>query len=569
MVLVPEREWQSWEVEEVRAFVDGGGVAFLAGRVPSSLFSVEPVEADTIYLNMTGEYTAPEYFGRVRLSYYEAYYSVRDGRIEVPTLDPRPMLYYPSRPGNATVVAWALDERGREMVGCAILSFRMGGGLLVLCAPTIFDHVGQIACGAPDVNPGDRYGLRTAVNLVDILNHLFAQLLLEAGRPLPLRWSIPEACWNVVFSRDDMDYYQEQITMERALIDWKHGVRCIFFELGDQVESWPFLLGGYHLPGYHRNTPAEETAEAYLNRMMDIENETGRPVLFECHHGGGRSGWRGQIYVETAAAAAEAVGHWVVYTSEPSLGNRQFPMPWLIRGENGSLEPSSYYSYSKTKTIDSMVYGKSVERFCSYLEDCMNKRKPIFYLLHSCNFRTSGLGNYDALLYYVNAMVPRAYRDPEGLIRYNLAASVNVTAACQYGASRAVCLITVNQSIPGYSFLVPYSPTMGPWWIYFDGYPVMDGAEYPLGSLRCILFSRTLAQGQHNLTMVWTRVDFANTTITTGTTTTTPVPVLDVASWSLILALTAPFLIIPLAEWLRFRRRRLRFVPTRPDGSEN
>jgi len=504
MVIVPERAWGPSEIAAIATFLSAGGVALLTGHVPSTLSPNRPVEAEELTLEFNAPYSTISSTESTAVSYYKAYYRVSTTSVDTPTVAPRPVLYYPTWPPTATVIAWASDQWHR--LGAAVISRHWGGGLLVLCGPTLFDLMGRLACGAPPGSSPDRYSLGTGWRVMDLLDQLVAETLLRVGRPLPLRWAIPDGDWNVVFTRDDIDYYYENRENDRGRIDMQHGLRCIFNELGDLVQNWSFLEDGYHLPGYHRNSVQEPTETSYLSQLLAIQNDTGVPVLFECHHGMTGSGWTGQPYVETAAAAAEASGHWVVYTSPEGsyVGPCLYPLPYLVR-RNGVLVPTtSYFVFPKTQTLDSLVKHFDVDGLYKYLQFCMDRHMPIFWLLHSCNFLNSGLGDYDHLLDYVDQLVPKPYHDPETLMQYNLLASTTVTATYQYQPYLVVTTLTLNQSISGYSFLVPRPTDSASCRLLLDDQPLNQIDEYPLGSLTCFLFTCNLTVGTHQLTLSWT-----------------------------------------------------------------
>jgi hypothetical protein len=503
MIIVPERTWQDNEIAAVASFLSAGGVALLTGRVSPPLSLTRPVEAEQLTLEFKIPYSTISSTESTAVSYYKAYYRMSTTSVDGPTASPRPVLYYPTWPPNATVIAWASDQSHR--LGAAVISRYWGRGLLVLCGPTLFDLMGQLACGAPPGSSPDRYGLAAGWRVMDLLGQLVAETLLRMGRPLPLRWAIPDGYWNVVFTRDDMDFYFENMENERGRIDQQHGLRCIFNELDDLVKNWSFLGNGYHYPGYHRHSMLEPTAASYLRRLQDIQNATGRPVLFECHHGVD-SGWTGQPYVETAATAAEAIGHWVVYTSGEGsyVGYHLYPLPYLVR-RNGVLEPTTnYFAFPATQTLDWPVKNFEVDHFCAYLRFCMAHHLPIFWLLHSCNLGMIGLDNYDRLLNCVDMLVPKAYHDPEAFIRYNLLTSANVRATYQYNTSCVITTLAVNQSILGYSVLVPKPLNSESCRLYLDGQPLTQFDEFPLAFLSCLLFACNLTVGTHQLTLSWT-----------------------------------------------------------------
>jgi len=504
MIIVPERTWQNNEIAAVASFLAAGGVSLLTGRVPFPLSPTRPLEAESLTLEFNIPYSTISSTESTAVSYYKAYYRVSTASVDAPTVAPRPVLYYPTWPSTAAVIAWASDQSHR--LGAAVVSRHWGVGLLLLCGPTLFDLMGQLACGVPPGSAPDRYSLGTGWRVMDLLGQMVAETLLRMGRPLPLRWAIPDGYWNVVFTRDDMDYYYENRENDRGRIDEQHGLRCIFNELGDLVENWSFLEDGYHLPGYHRDSIREPTEASYLSQLLNIQKDTGRLVLFECHHGMNDSGWTGQPYVETAAAATEASGHWVIYTSPEGsyVGAHLYPLPYLVR-RNGVLVPTtSYFVFPKTNTLDSLVRSFDVDSFYKYLQFCMDRHMPIFWLLHSCNFLESGLGDYDRLLDYVDQLVPKPYHDPEALMEYNLAASTAVTATYQYQPYFAVTTLTLNRSISGYSFLVPRPPDAASCRLYLDGQPLGQFDEYSLGLLDCFLFACNLTVGTHQLTLSWT-----------------------------------------------------------------
>jgi len=504
MIIVPERAWRDNEIVAVVSFLSTGGVALLTGRVPSPLSPTVPVEAERLTLEFDIPYSTISATESTAVSYYKAYYRVSTASVDTPTVAPRPVLYYPTWSPIATVIAWASDQSHR--LGAAVISRYWGGGLLVLCGPTLFDLMGQLACGAPLGSAPDRYSSGTGWRVMDLLGQLVAETLVRTGRPLPLRWAIPDGYWNVVITRDDMDYYYENRQNDRGRIDKQHGLRCIFNELDDLVQNWSFLEEGYHSPGYHRDSVQEATEAGYLSQLLSIQSETGSPVLFECHHGISPSGWTGQPYVETAAAAADACGHWVVYTSPEGsyVGPHLYPLPYLVR-RNGVLVPTTnYFVFPKTQTLDLLVKRFDVDGLYKYLQFCMDRHLPIFWLLHSCNFLESGLGDYDRMLNYVDELVPKPYHDPEALMRYNLLASTTVTATYQYQQYLAVTTLTLNQSIAGYSFLVPRPSDAASCRLYLDGQPLSQFDEYPLGLLSCFLFACNLTAGTHQLTLSWT-----------------------------------------------------------------
>jgi len=402
-----------------------------------------------------------------------------------------------------------------------------------------------LACGAPQGARPDRYNLRTCGGVMDLLSQLAEWMLLLMGHALPLRWAIPDGCWNAVFSRDDMDYYYGNLENARARIDRQHGLRCTFYELDNLVRNWSFLEDGYHLPGYHRDSAQEATAGSYLNQLLSIQNQTGQPVLFECHHGWSGSGWTGQPYVETAATAAEASGHWVVYTSYEGsyAGLYSYPLPYLVQ-RNGILEAtSSYFVYPATANLDSIVKRFDVDEFCRYLRSCMDLHIPVFWLLHSCNFVYSGLTIYNQLLDYVDQLVPKPYHDPELLMRYNLVASTSVNATYQYQPYVAVTTLTLNQSISGYSFLVPRPLYSASCHLYLDNQTVTRFDDYPLGSLSCFLFASNLTAGTHQIMLVWTPTRLSSEDTST----------VRIASIAL---LSAALFAAPLLEHRRSRPRR-------------
>ncbi len=534
MVIVPYKEnWSSDEINNLKNFTEGGGIALLTQNCPSELLNVTIGERNGFWAKCTdlfAQTTSDKDFFRFYANYSEGYYSVNTGDFTpydnysyAPYHTFRPTRYITSLDESSIDILFTahLREEDSQNIGYSVVSKKVGMGRIAFSSIALFDFWGLRGIGGPIMPDGERGTLWiTALRTSQIIDRLLVRSFLMEEKIAPLRWHTPYAKRALILSRDDVDsYYKTSAVIPRGTVDQNHGIPSIFYELSTAKipeSDWDEVLNvssknplGYHFSGYHRHTAYEASAEAYLSRILEIEGKTGMSCYFECHHGAG-SGFFGQNYVRTAIEATNNLSHFVLYNSGEGTnsGECNYIEPRLYLLENSSVVlAKNYYGFPKTKTIDSMVSGNSWEDFQSYIENtCFLTDRHPHWLLHSQNVRNKIYTNYDNLLTKgIDPIINECYTNPLKFVELSLNYVENVTMSFQGTNDTLQALVHCNNDIEGFTFAIPLSENINIFTIRMDGV-LLDKNLHRLidhGSFRLFLFHSDLIQGPHNLEIIF------------------------------------------------------------------
>ncbi|PWI48898.1 hypothetical protein CEE45_03975 [Candidatus Heimdallarchaeota archaeon B3_Heim] len=513
LIIVPYKlTWTPMEISLLETFVSQGGLAFLTASIPSSLFDLSVSSNDDFWIiptDILAQSISDKTHLKRQISYYRA---AQDVSLNLYPFDIVRELKYISNidePNYEILHTASLDSGGTEPLGYATVAKKMGLGRLVFSTIPFFDLWGMSATGGPTVPSSARLGLLTGL-LSTMVNQFVTQLFLMHGTMVPLRWHTPYGKLGLINSRDDIDAYKKSTVLARGTVDRAHGIPSIFYELRDDVPSgdWPEVLDissefpeGYHIPGYHRHTAFEITAQQYLDVILDIEQESGTRVYFECHHGAG-SGFFGQNYVRSAIEATDSLDHFVLYTSSEGGNGNEYVEPYLYLLPNGTIiRAKNYYSLPKVATIDRQVSSNDVPRFKEIVTQAVFQHeylRHVHYLLHSQNVWSSLSTYYDNLLTYgVDPIYEYLYSDPISFVELNRAYVENVTTKFKSNTSQLIVEIQANQDINGYTFLIPYNRSIFLSDILINNVPVDLNTIKILhnGNSGFLLFSTDLVEG--------------------------------------------------------------------------
>ncbi|MFX0204500.1 MAG: hypothetical protein ACFFDT_00830 [Candidatus Hodarchaeota archaeon] len=521
MIIIPFKEnWTPTEITYVTEFLNGGGIAFLTWYCPSELLSVTISSRNGLWTQPT-DLVAQTDGDKVIFNLYANYsHGFRDLSWTIYPYDIiRPTKYIPSLsdPQIDVLLTAHINSDGSDFLGYAMVTKKIGAGRIVYSTISLFDLWAIEGIGGPTLPYTTRGTIGDMGSSGDyispILNRLLVLLYLMEEKSLPSRWHTPFSKLHVINSRDDVDTYYSDAVINRGKIDQKYGLRTIFYELSDNIPEadWPAILNtseefplGYHIPGYHRYSTNEASAEDYLARVLDIEAETGRPMYFECHHGGGSSGYSGQTYSRSAIEATNDLDHFVIYTSKEGSGSHVYVEPYLYVLANGTvIKAKNYYHFTKWGTIDGFVNANNVVGLQSWLETgVLPYERHIHYLLHSQNVRTKLTTSYDNLLTQgVDPYLAESFTDPIEYMKLSLDYVENVSVSFRGSNSIMEALIECNNDIRGYTFAIPFPSANNISSIELDGSPIsinslklIDRGHWRLG-----LFHANLALGSHNL----------------------------------------------------------------------
>ncbi|MHA2346526.1 MAG: hypothetical protein ACXACP_07390 [Candidatus Hodarchaeales archaeon] len=517
LVIVPYKlSWTQTEISSLETYISQGGLAFLTASVPSSLFDLSVSSNDDFWIiptNIIAQSISDKTHLKRQISYYRAAQDVSLNLYPFDTVRDLKYISNVDEPNYEVLHTASLDSDGTGFLGYATVAKKIGLGTLVFSTIPFFDLWGMSATGGPTTPSNARLGLLTGL-LSTMVNQFITQLFLMHGTMVPLRWHTPYGKLALLSSRDDIDDYVKSAVLTRGTVDRAHGIPTIFYELRDDVPigDWPEVLDnstefpkGYHIPGYHRNTAYEITAQQYLNVLLDIEQETGTRMYFECHHGAG-SGFFGQNYVRSAIEATDNLDHFVLYTSSEGGNGNEYVEPYLYLLPNGTvIRAENYYSLPKVATIDNQVRHNDVTRFKEIVTQAVFQHeylRHVHYLLHSQNVKTIISSYYDNLLTHgVDPIYEYLYTDPISFVELNRAYVENVTTKFKSNTSQLNVEIQANQDINGYSFLIPYNRSIFLSDISINNVPVDLNTIKILhnGNSGFILFSTDLTEGTHEV----------------------------------------------------------------------
>ncbi|MHA2292519.1 MAG: hypothetical protein ACXACK_10185 [Candidatus Hodarchaeales archaeon] len=516
-IIIPFKlNWSQVEISSLLTFISQGGLAFLTASVPSELFNITTTSLDDFWIHPT-EIIAQSIGDKSHLKHRVSYYrAAQDTSLKIYPFDIVRDLRYITDVHEETyeiLHTVSPDSGGTQLLGFASVAKTIGLGQLVFSTIPFFDLWGMSAAGGPTVPSNSRLGL--LVGLLSVLvNQFLTQIFIQQGTLVPLRWHTPFAKLALLSSRDDVDAYVPSAVLDRGKVDQAHGIPTIFYELTDQIPSkdWNDVLNvstefplGYHIPGYHRHSAKEITAQAYLNRVLDIEQETGRSMYFECHHGAG-SGFFGQEYVRSAIEATDTLNHFVLYTSSEGGNGNEYVEPFLYLLPNGTIvRAKNYYSFPKTATIDRQVNSRDSTRFKEIIEKAVFQNfyhRRAHWLLHSQNVKNYIATNYHILLKTaIDPIYEYLYPDPISFVDLNRAYVENVSISFKSNSSLLDIQIQANQNVQGYTFAIPYNRSLFLSNIKFDGSFVDLNSIKILhnGNSGYILFYVNLTKGSHNV----------------------------------------------------------------------
>ncbi len=572
MAIIPYKlSWTTEEIESVTQFVQQGGIAFVTVYSPPELIDLQLDTCDGYWRKATEESAASEadqYWHNVHPNYSDALKDT-DGTIH-PFDNTRETKFLAELPQNSEITAihyaYANSEL-TEFAGYATVMKQQGDGQIVFSAASIFDLWAMRATGGPTLDSTVVGSLRSGHDISQMLSRLIPQLFLMQGISIPTKWHVPQGKHAFLASRDDVDRYVNTSVEARGEVDRAHGIPTAFYDLrgGIPTEDWPKVLDaddenplGYHIPGYHRHTAYEEDNSSYLQRIIELESQTEKQILFECHHGGGGSGFFGQDYVRTAIEATNSLTHPIVYTSsEGGQGNAHI-LPFLYLHENGTVKPASnYYSHPKSMTIDTWVSGHDIETFAEYVDTLLGRDYQVHWLLHSQGILRQLPTRYNDLLTGgIDPHYEEFFTDPNEFVRLSLDYSQSVSIS--FHASNADEL-TVNataaKTLDGYTFAIPLPVNHEPSEV------LLDGTELPLGQheildrgyYNMLLVETHLSEGTHELAVKTHHIAPA-TTATTAIGSSSA----DGISFSNLILIT---MMISVQVAVRARAKRHNFTP--------
>ncbi|MCY3414601.1 MAG: hypothetical protein INQ03_23330 [Candidatus Heimdallarchaeota archaeon] len=394
-------------------------------------------------------------------------------------------------------------------VGPATITKTLGSGRIAYTSAPLFDMFGQKAVGG-SVGKDLVFGTSGIFSnhIMRQINYTIDKLLQLQGYYLPQMWHTPYAKVAVFMSRDDVDSYYKSATSIRASIDAAHRVPTVFYELRDDIpaDDWETLLDDFHLPGYHRHNAYEQTADAYLSRILDIESETGLKIYFECHHGGG-SGWNGQLYVRSAVEATNQLDHPVVYTSNEGSHTNDYLEPYLYKYENGSILPAlNYYAFPKSSTFDTAVKTNDINSFVEFVQQRMFRNNDhVHYLLHSQNVVSSMSTNYNNLLTYgLDPIYDLLYTNPVSFVDIMLNNANNISSSFSQTADKITMRLDAKNEIKGYSLQIPMTDTKAIDSIKLDGDDIDINYSSISGDGYFHLIYLNMSKGHHTLEITFT-----------------------------------------------------------------
>ena len=517
LIIVPFKlNWTLTEISLLESFISQGGIAFLTASIPTSIFDLSFQYNDDFWIIPTDKIAqsiGDKTHLKRQISYYRA---AQDTSFNLYPFDIVRNLTYISNIGESSyeiLHTASLDSSGSEPLGYATVAKKIGSGRLVFSTIPFFDLWAMSATGGPTVPSTAKLGLLSGL-LSTAVNQFITQLFLMHGTMVPLRWHTPYNKLGLICSRDDVDNYKKSTVITRGIVDRNHGIPSIFYELLNQipVDDWPEILDksiefpdGYHIPGYHRHSGYEITAQHYLDVVLDIEKDSGTNMYFECHHGAG-SGFFGQDYVRSAINATNNLDHFVLYTSSEGGSRNEYIEPYLYLLSNGTvIRAKNYYSLPKVATIDNQVLNNDVTKFKDIVKQALFQHRQlhhVHYLLHSQNVQGKLSSYYDNLLTHaIDPIYDHLYTDPISFVHLNLNFTNYITTTFKSNNSLLDVQIQANQNTEGYTFAIPYNRSLFLSTITLDDSPIdLDTIKIlHNGDSGYILFYANLTKGTHNL----------------------------------------------------------------------
>lgn len=517
MVIIPHKsDWSLSDTLYLKNFIENGGLALVTTFIPNEILDVDIVNTDGYYVQAESVYGYGNSF--INSVYYN-YDKFLKGKFYpysyYPAETPRDMRYI--RSANENVEIWhqaSNDLNGIDYLGPITVSKTMGTGRLAFIATSVFDYWGQKALGGPVISRTSAVGSGSGSKSTSLVNFLISQLLVQHGVVLPQRWHTPYAKLGALMSRDDVDTYYEDAVAIRGAVDYAHNIPTIFYELRDDIPAadWNQVLyitpndtDGFHLAGYHRHSAYEYTAEAYLNRILDIESETGLPVYFECHHGASAA-FFGQDYVRTAVEATNNLPHPVVYSSSEGGHWNNYLEPFLYRNSDNEIIPAkNYYAFPKVVTIDKTVIYQKYDEFQGQVNRYMfSSNEHVHYLLHSQNVASRLDTNYDYILNRtIDPIYTYLYVDPVEFIYQSINHANSISTTAKVNSNSVQVNIDAADDVLGYTFMLPFDLETKINNISIDGsYIDLNSLHYQFeGNSQYLLFYLNLTQGNHDLTI--------------------------------------------------------------------
>jgi hypothetical protein len=515
MVIIPHKsDWSLSDTLYLKDFIENGGLALVTTYIPNEILDVDIVNTESYYVHPETEYGYGNTFINSVYYNYDHFLKSKSYPFQYyPAETPRDMRYIGSI--NENVEIWhqaSNDLNGVDYMGPITVSKTMGSGRLAFITTSVFDYWGQKAMGGPIISHTAAAGSGSGSRTTSLINFLISQLLVQHGIILPQRWHTPYAKLGALMSRDDVDSYSEDAVRIRGEVDYSHNIPTIFYELRDDIPAsdWNQILyitendtDGFHLSGYHRHTGYEYTAVSYLNRILDIEAESGLPTYFECHHGAS-SGFFGQDYVRTAVEATNNLTHPIVYTSSEGGHWNTYLEPFLYRTNDNEIIPAeNYYAFPKDSTIDKTVINRKYDEFQGYIQRFLfNSNEHVHYLLHSQNVQTRMESNYDELLNRtIDPIYTYLYTDPVDFVNKNLNHVDNISTTAKINSNSVQVNIDAKNNVSGYSFMLPFDLETKINNISIDGnYLDLSKLHYQFeGNSQYLLFYLNLTQGNHDL----------------------------------------------------------------------
>lgn len=522
MIIIPFK--LSWDIEEINsilAFAENGGLVYLTKYVPKEILDVEIKDRVDYYLQPSELIKGGmRLMNKVYYNYYKAFRSLSFGYF--PSEDPMSLSYISKTKEEVEVIHFAsVDSLGNDVIGNITITKKLGSGRITFTSTSIFDVLGQRAIGGPILDHTIVGTKGSGHANLPMINYMIMKQFLMEDIFIPLLWHTPYGKLGVLMSRDDVDRYYESAVETRGNVDRSHNIPTIFYELRDDipVDKWDSVLDRdsnnqtYHFAGYHRHTNYEYTNDSYLDRVLDIETETGLPVYFECHHGAG-SGFFAQNYVRTAVEATNQLDHPVVYTSSEGGHGNQYLEPYLYRDSEGKIIPAkNYYAFPKSNTIDTEVNTNDVQDFRSYInKNLFQTSEHIHYLLHSQNVKSTMTTNYHQILSKtIDYIYSDLYTDPVNFILLTLNNANNVSAAMKISSNSIPMSYKASNDIEGYSIKIPMSSDYVLSDVTFDNQALnLADMQYLLdGDGYRVIFYVNMTEGMHDLVINYQLADLS------------------------------------------------------------
>ncbi|MCY3414602.1 MAG: hypothetical protein INQ03_23335 [Candidatus Heimdallarchaeota archaeon] len=501
LLIIPYSNLSQNDVELVSNYANSGGIVYFTGFAPQSLFNVTRIKSNGYTLRPDVSISGIQEYNSncADIDYNKVF---RDLKGNYYPADVKRDVYYFDRLGTEFSNIHFADINYINR-GPATITKPFGQGRIAFTSAPIFDFFGQKAMGGPNLS-SNVYGTSSFIsNMIKLINYTIEKLLSMQAYYLPQLWHTPYGKLRVIMSRDDVDTYYEDAVTKRGDVDFAHGIPSIFYELRDDIpeNDWETVLDNFHLPGYHRHSGYEQTADQYLERILDIEAESGVDLYFECHHGGG-SGWYAQNYVRSAVEATNQLDHPVVYTSSEGGHTNNFLEPYLYKYDNGSILPAlNYYAFPKSTTIDAAVNSRDVPKFYNYVKEKLFRiQGHIHFLLHSQNVKSTLLTNYNELLTQVlDPIYNLFYSDPMSFVNTQINNVQNVESTFSQNENSIQMNLHAKEDINGYSIILPLSDMMQISSINLDGNPILNQFNMLKGEGYSTLFYINMTKGDHVL----------------------------------------------------------------------